>query len=251
LKEYILSISFSLGIISASLTALAMPQITKKIKPKYLELEEKKVKDSLNVDPKQLFNIFGVFFIVGLIFGIKFNKAFSMGLIFGVIALVLFNILQILSKAKEREEKVKECLILFDTITTFLKTGVPMQKALEDSKPLLKRLTPAVEECIASWHLGSEKALQKLKERINLPEGDRLVALLLFLNRAGIENYSHILLSESQRLEEIRKTQQKVKITQKPVFLIIYRFLPLLVIMGLVMGVLFTRFYTQLNSLGQ
>ena len=74
-----------------------------------------------------------------------------------------------------------------------------------------------------------------------MPEAESLVLLLSQINNSGVKNFDNIIKMEADRLEELRQAAEQIQISIKPLVLILYRALPLVAILGMIAGVMFTR----------
>lgn len=165
-----------------------------------------------------------------------------------LVALVLFTLIgvggaYIRNYLREQDllhKKKQEVSILFENIEILMRAGVPLQKALVESKELLTALRPAVERSMAHWP-NTSMILETLRKEVDLPEGDILVSLLSQLDIAGIDKFDGVIQRESQRLEELRAAAERVRIAKKPYWLVLSRTLPVIVIFGMFIGALFMR----------
>lgn len=155
---------------------------------------------------------------------------------------------RILIRGKEERRK-QECFLLFNTIEIFIQSGYSIPQSLAYAREFTPMLTEDINKALAAWPSGAVNALEVLKDSIGLPEGDQLTSLLLQVHQSGNRNLVGILQAESKQMDEKRKAAAKARITQKPAFLIMYRLLPLIVLMGMLAGVLVTRVFTQMNSI--
>jgi hypothetical protein len=153
-------------------------------------------------------------------------------------------------RRRTKSIRYQECLELFRLVETYMQLGMPLQLALVEAKEMLVVLKPAVNKTLAYWGMGSENALRVLQKEINLPEAESLVMLLSQVNNSGIKNFDNIIKMEADRLEDIREAAEQMQISIKPLILILYRVLPLLAILGMVAGVMFTRTMTILKDAG-
>ncbi len=191
--------------------------------------------------------------LVGLVSGILLTNGTDYmtiaGMVFaglGVGAVEMFY--RITNQGKEERRK-RECFLLFNAVEIFTQSGYSVPQSLANARSFVPMLEPAINKCLAVWPSGSIQALEVLRDEIHLPEGDQLVSLLLQVNQAGTKNLGNIIQAESKQMEEKRKALAKARITQKPVFLMVYRLLPLVVLMGMLAGVLITRIFNQMNSI--
>lgn len=145
-----------------------------------------------------------------------------------------------LQKQQLLHKKKREVSVLFENIEILMRAGLPLQKALLETKDLLVVLSPAIERSMAHWP-NTSLILETLRKEIDLPEGDILVSLLTQLNLAGIDKFDGVIQRESQRLEELRAATERVRIAKKPYWLVFSRIIPILVIFGMFIGALFIR----------
>lgn len=155
-----------------------------------------------------------------------------------------------LKAEREEDARRREVFTLFDTLELYLRAGMPLQHALAAAKVLVPGLRDAVNAALVYWPSGSERALEALRQGIAMPEGDILVSLLSQINQAGVENLEGVIQRETRRLEEIRETAARVRISMKPLYLVIYRALPLVAALGLVAGTLLMRAIMILRQAG-
>ncbi len=153
-------------------------------------------------------------------------------------------------RRKTKSIRYQECLELFRLVENYMQLGMPLQLALTEAKEILVVLKPAVNKALAYWGMGSETALRVLRVEIDLPEAESLVMLLSQVNNSGIKNFDNIIKMEADRLEDIREAAEQMQISIKPLILILYRVLPLLAILGMVAGVMFTRTMTIIKDAG-
>lgn len=155
-----------------------------------------------------------------------------------------------LYERKQTDARRQEIVVLFDTIELYMRAGMPAQHALAAAKALTPKLRPAVNHALTYWPSGSAKALDVLREEIRLPEGDILVSLLSQIVQSGIENLEGVIRREARRLEQMRDAAEKARITLKPLYLVLYRALPLVASMGMFAGALFMRVSLILKDAG-
>jgi len=182
--------------------------------------------------------------LIGLIVGLFLfwgSKRILQILLF--FALVGAGVGYLKNKLEDQEilhRKKQEISILFENIEILMRAGLPLQKALLETKDLLVVLRPAIERSMAHWP-NTSLILETLRKEVNLPEGDILVSLLSQLNIAGIDKFDGVIQRESQRLEELRAAAERVRIAKKPYWLVFSRTLPVIVIFGMFIGALFIR----------
>lgn len=145
-----------------------------------------------------------------------------------------------LQTQKQKLRKQQEVLVLFENIEVLMRAGLPLQKALMESKDLVVLLRPAIERSMTYWP-STNLILENLRKEIDLPEGDILVSLLTQLSLAGTERHEGIIQRETQRIEDVKAAEEKIRTNQKPYWLVFSRIIPILVIFGLFLGAMFVR----------
>lgn len=152
-----------------------------------------------------------------------------------------------LDKRKE-EQKRQECYLLFTTIELFLQSGLSIPQSLINARPFTPTLADDINKTLAAWPTGVINALEIFQDSLNLPEGKQLVSLLLQVSQSGSQNLSGILQAESRQMNEKQVAAEKARITRKPMFIVGFRFIPLVILLGLVGGVLVTQVFSQIQS---
>jgi hypothetical protein len=152
-----------------------------------------------------------------------------------------------LDKRKE-EIKRQECFLLFTTIELFLQSGLSIPQSLINARQFTPSLAEDINKTLAAWPTGVVNALEIFQDSLNLPEGKQLVSLLLQVSQSGSQNLSGILQAESKQMNEKQVAAEKARITRKPLFIVGFRFVPLILLLGLVGGVMITRVFAQLQT---
>ncbi|MDH7578197.1 MAG: hypothetical protein QHH75_10355 [Bacillota bacterium] len=151
---------------------------------------------------------------------------------------------------RDADEKRKEIALFFDAVELYIRAGMSVQHALDSAKLLAPRLRQAVNKALVYWPSGPARALEVLRKEIALPEGDILVSLLSQISQAGIENLQGVISREAQRLEQMREAAERARVALKPLYLVLYRTLPLVAVLGMVAGALFMRTMSILKETG-
>ncbi len=154
---------------------------------------------------------------------------------------------RVLNKGKE-ERRRQECLLLFSAVEIFTQAGYSIPQALANAREFTPILAADINKTLAAWPHGDVQALELFKDLINLPEGNQLVSLLIQINQAGTRNLANIIQAEAKQMEEKRQALAKARIAQKPLFLLIYRLLPIVVLVGMFGGMLVTRIFNEMNQ---
>lgn len=188
-------------------------------------------------------------FVGGLLLTTGTNYMATASFIFAGLGAGLVAMTTRILTGRKEDKRKQECFLLFQAIEIFVQSGYSIPQALAIARDFTPSLTPEINKTLAAWPQGAVKALEVFRDSIDLPEGDQLVSLLLQINQAGSKNLGNIIQAEARQMEEKRKAMEKARITQKPTFLMAYRLLPLIVIIGMLAGVLVTRVFNQINTL--
>lgn len=193
---------------------------------------------------------------IGAIAGMLLGLYFTVGTRYMLLGTLLCTILgagavrftfYALDKRKE-EKKRQECYLLFSTIELFLQSGLSIPQSLVNARQFTPMLADDINKTLAAWPTGVVKALEIFEKSLKLPEGKQLVSLLLQVSQSGSQDIGSILQAESKQMEEKQVAADKARITRKPLFIVGFRFIPLIILMGLVGGVLVTRVFEQIQS---
>lgn len=171
----------------------------------------------------------------------------GVGLILGLIVIKLFEKIK---KDLGRTKKLREVAILFEGIEMYSKAGYSLVQALRASKLLTNIITPSIDKCLNYWSMGPQKALEILKNELNLEESDALILLMMHLETAGVKNLQGMLQREAHNIERLQKMKAEIKIAHRPLILMIYKVLPIASILGIVIGTLLFRVYYILTNMG-
>lgn len=245
---YILIFALSLGVLTFLILYSGINKILTHLKHRAIDVRLGIIKKR-SADKHQI--VIGG--LLGMTFGIMLSWGTShvviCGLIFSGLGIGSVVILQAFSKNRITALKKAECLVLFESTEIFLRAGMSLQTSLANSKMLTKLLNPAIDAALAAWPAGSIQALEILRKEVALPEGDILVSLLMQLNQAGTANFEGIIQRESQRIEAMRFAVEKAQIARKPLILVVYRSLPMFIVLGLFIGALTLRAFAQMPFL--
>jgi len=218
---------------------LAWPKIKPKFEQTGLNLADRKV---------VICGLAGM--VLGFFFGWGTRLLLLAVLLGGAVGIMTPELVRIWRGKSTLDARRREISILFEAVELYMRAGMPMHHALTAAKTLTPNLRPAVNKCLTYWPSGAAKALQVLEKEMNLPEGDILVSLLMQVEHAGIENLEGIIHRESRRIEQMREAAEKANLSLKPLYLVLYRALPLLATLGMVAGTLFMRTLSILKDAG-
>lgn len=167
-----------------------------------------------------------------------------------VISLISIKAIKHLKEQADRAKKLKEVVFLFEAIELYIKAGYTVYQALRTAKVLTNKIRPAVDKCLSYWSASPKKALETLQEEIKLPGIEILVLLLLQMEYSGSKELQGAMKRESFNIEKIQKLKSQIKIANKPLILVVYKMLPLMAILGIVVGALLYRTYSVLTQVG-
>ncbi|RJX22186.1 MAG: hypothetical protein C4575_01930 [Desulforudis sp.] len=138
-----------------------------------------------------------------------------------------------------RSARKRDIIILFETVELYMRAGMPLHHALAVAKVLTPSLRKDITYALGYWPSGPAKALEILRERIDLSEGDILASLLMQIDQVGIEHLEGVVRREGKRLEQMRTAADRARINARPLFIVMYRALPLMACLGMVAGTFF------------
>lgn len=175
------------------------------------------------------------------------HKNLLLGMVIGLI------IAKVFSKIKRdviKANKLNDIAVLFEAIDMYTKAGYSLIQALRAAKLLTNSITPTIDKTIALWGRGPQKALEYLKNELNLEESETLVLLMMHLEKTGVKQFKGVLKREARNIERLQRMKSEISISKRPLILTIYRILPLASIFGIVIGSLIYRVYFQFQSMG-
>lgn len=156
-------------------------------------------------------------------------------------------------KAKNETRKnknLKALAVLFEAVELYMKGGYSLYQSLRLSRPLVPNLQKEIDACLNYWPESPRKALERFKEELKVEEGEILISLLIHMETAGTKNLSGILNREAFSIERLRRLRNESKLSTRPLYLMIYRFLPLISALGIITGPLVYRAYVVLVDAG-
>lgn len=171
----------------------------------------------------------------------------SLGAITGLGVVVLMQ--NVKSKNLHRK-KVEEIAIVFEAIELYMKAGYSMYQAIRASRLLVKTIRPALDTCLTYWGAGPKVALGKLQDELSLPEAETLILLMINLESTGSQEMQNAIGGEVFSMESIERMKRDIEISNKPLVLMIYRMLPLVSVLGIVVGSLVYRTFAVLEISG-
>jgi hypothetical protein len=152
------------------------------------------------------------------------------------------------SEHTKRMKKLREIAVLSETIDFLTQVGYSIPQALKYGATITPVIRPQVEKCIANWPTGPVSALNRFSREVNLPEAATLTSVLTHAQESGHEYARAAIEEEAHSLEMIRQTLSEISILSKPTYFAVYRGLPMVAIMGILVGPLIYRLTRMLGS---
>lgn len=172
-------------------------------------------------------------------------------LIVGIfIGLVIAILVSKIKKEVVKAKKLNDIAILMEAIDMYTKAGYSLIQALRSAKLLTKIITSTIDKTIALWSRGPQRALEYLKNELNLEESETLILLMMHLEKTGVKRLDGVLKREAGNIERLQRMKSEISISKRPFILTIYRILPLTAIFGIVIGSLIYRVFYQFQSMG-
>lgn len=151
-------------------------------------------------------------------------------------------------KSTVKNKKMKDIAILFEAVELYMKGGYSLIQALMLSRSLVPGLRNEIDVCLDYWTEGPRTALEKFNQALDLEEGEILVSLLIYMEMAGTKDLSGVLSREAFNVERLRRLKTESSISLRPIYLMVYRFLPLTSAIGIITGPLLYRTYVVLRD---
>jgi hypothetical protein len=159
------------------------------------------------------------------------------GFIAGVMLGMVLNLfMKHYQRSVTRVKKLKEAVLIYDTIDIYTEAGESLPVALSKILPALDALKLPVERFIKRYPYGSGEAIMQLEEDMDFDEAGSLTSVMLQVIKAG--STEGISSAEGVRMENIRKTLHRANIAVRPIYRQIVLFLPLGLALTLVLYVL-------------
>ncbi|WP_459195613.1 hypothetical protein [Wukongibacter baidiensis] len=167
-----------------------------------------------------------------------------------VIGLIIAKLVSKIKKEVVKAKKLNDIAVLFEAIDMYTKAGYSLIQALRSAKLLTKVITPTLDKTIALWARGPQRALEHLKNELNLEESETLVLLMMHLEKTGVKQLDGVLKREARNIERLQRMKSEISISKRPLILTVYRILPLTAIFGIVIGSLIYRVVFQFQNMG-
>lgn len=166
------------------------------------------------------------------------------------IGLVFYRKFQDLVALRNRNQRLKDLAVLFEAVELYTRAGYTIPQALRAAKVLTPGLKTAIEKCLDYWPAGPRAALEQFRRLIQLPEGDIFVSLLTYMEATGVKDLEGVLGREADNIERLRRLRAEASIASRPVYLMVYRVLPLVATLGILVGPLLYRTYRVMKDAG-
>ncbi len=206
------------------------------------------IKNIFNLTKKEKYLIWAVVLLMlGMVKSIRF---LFFHLILGlVIGLFVVGILKKIKKDMNRTKKLREVVTLFEGIEIYLKAGYSLMQSLRASKLFTNYITPSIDKCLSYWSMGPQKALEILKQELNLEETDSLILLMMHLESAGVKDLQGMLQREAHNIDRLQRMKVELKIAHRPLVLLVYKILPIAAILGIIVGSLLYRMFLIFSNM--
>lgn len=188
-----------------------------------------------------------VLFMLGLIRSVRFLFLnLVLGLVIGLLVIVFFKRIR---RNMNRTKKLREVVMLFEGIEIYSKAGYSLIQSLRASKLFTSYITPSIDKCLFYWSMGPQKALEILKQELDLEEVDPLILLMMHLELAGVKDLQGMLQREAHNIDRLQRMKVELKIAHRPLILLIYKVLPIAAILGIVVGSLLYRMISIFSNM--
>ena len=147
---------------------------------------------------------------------------------------------------KKENIKLREIIILFEALELYIKSGYSIQKALELSRVLVPHLSPIISATLSRWTLGSKGALEYFAKELDSAESDILVSLLIYIEYSGVKDIDDVIKREAKSIERAINDKEERKIARRPLMLMVFRTLPMITALGIILGPLMYRSLSML-----
>lgn len=167
-----------------------------------------------------------------------------------VLGFVVVKSIGIVRRKMEHTKKLREIAILFEAVELYVKAGYSLVQALRAAKILTTLITPSIDKCLGYWGSGPQKALEVLKEDLGIKESDALIMLMMHLESVGTKEIQGVLQREAYNIERIQRMKTEIKIAHRPMIFMIYKVLPAISVVSIILGSLLYRAFNTLQSIG-
>lgn len=169
---------------------------------------------------------------------------FPLGVLLGTVGYLRYSKI---SRERGYSQKLKESILLYDSLMIYIERGDNLQQSLERTLPLLKLLKPAVEKCLKKYPYNPIEAIADMEKDMAFDEAGILISILLQLqnNSQG----AHVGGPEAVRLENLRKSLLRTNIKLRPLFQQFQLYLPLVCGFSLITYCYYRHYKEQMGSM--
>lgn len=195
-----------------------------------------------------LLGLAGGLFLTHFFYGTRYALlVFFMGLSAG--ALLSKFIFSIHISAEEQAKK-RQLAIFFEAVELYMRGGRNMKQAIAAAQNLTPSLRKAVQKCLTYWPKSPVKALEEFRKEVNIPEANILVSLLIRIERSGIIGMEGVIQRDAHNIEKLRDMAARKTIYNRPMYFMMYRLLPTVTVLGMLIGSLYYRLNLTLEAVG-
>jgi hypothetical protein len=166
------------------------------------------------------------------------------------VAAVLLEIGRRAKRRAEHNRRVKEIAVFFEALELYVRAGYALAQAMRAAAVLVPGIRKAVERCLDYWPSGPRKALMVLQRELGVPEAEILVSLLIQIEAVGMKDLEGVMRREARNLERLRRMRAEARLASRPVYIMVYRFLPLAATLAIVVGPMLFRTFTVMREAG-
>ncbi|NSW82722.1 MAG: hypothetical protein HPY90_05515 [Syntrophothermus sp.] len=161
---------------------------------------------------------------------------------FGVAELYLY-----IQKYAVRAIRLRETALLYLLVELGLKANHNLPQSLRVAASMTPVLREHIERCLEKWSNPYE-ALEYLGAKINLPEADALISILMQVVETGPGRMQGAMAEGSRHLQNLRRALVRSQAAGRPLVFSVFRMLPLVGACGLIIGPLVVRLVTWFNQ---
>lgn len=149
----------------------------------------------------------------------------------------------------QKLRRLRETAVLYLLVELGLRAGYTLPASLRGAMPMVPALAPHIAQCLEMWDRGPIQALEALRRAIGLPEADALIALLMQVQEAGSARLGGAMEEGSRQMQSLRRALVRSQAASRPMAFAVFRVLPVLGIVGLILGPLVMTVLSGLNQM--
>jgi len=192
-----------------------------------------------------LFGLAGGLMLAGFFRHTRYT--FFLGLAAGAL---LAKAVHSLYQSSLEQEKKRQVAIFFEAVELYMRGGKSMPKAIGTAQKLTPLLRKAVQKCLHYWPKSPARALEEFRKEVDVPEAQILVSLLLRIEKSGINGMEGVIQRDAHNIERLRDMAARRTIFKRPMYFMMYRLLPTLTVLGMLIGSLYYRLGMVLDQVG-